>query len=173
MRRAGRACVKRPAAPVMKSALLVISTDIELCEKLRRAAADRGRSVVEAGDAEEALRVVRSAPVAAVLLDLDLPLQGAWPIADGLLQEAGCPPMILLTARRDQFDLSLSIRAGSLVDKSAGVAKVMEVVDRAVALPDSNRVERNSVQRILIQWLRPCAWSVPVTPTYRFWGINE
>jgi hypothetical protein len=29
------------------------------------------------------------------------------------------------------------------------------------------------IQRIMIQWLRPCAWSIPVTPTDRFWGLNE
>ena len=108
-----------------------------------------------------------------MLLDLDLPSQGAWEIADSLLQEAGCPPLILLTGRRDQFDVSTAIRAGSLVDKSAGLAKLLEVVDQALALPDSNQGERNAIQRIMIQWLRPCAWSVPVTPTYRFWGLNE
>jgi DNA-binding NtrC family response regulator len=172
-RLADRACAKRPEAAVMAPALLVISTDIELREKLRQAASDQGRSVVAADGAEEALRVVRSARIAAVLLDLDLPSQGAWPIADGLLREEGCPPLILLTGRREEFDMSTAIRAGSLLDKSADVAKVLEQVDQATALPDSNREERNSVQRILIQWLRPCAWSVPVTPTYRFWGINE
>jgi FixJ family two-component response regulator len=109
----------------------------------------------------------------AVVLDLDLPSDGAWEIADGLLQEAGCPPVVLLTGRRDQFDVSTAIRAGSLVDKSADLAKVLEAVEEALALPESNRGERNAIQRITIQWLRPCAWSAPVTPTYRFWGLNE
>ena len=118
----------------------------------------------------EAVRGLRSAQLAAVWLDLDLPSQGAWEIADSLLQEAGCPPLILLTGRRDQFDVSTAIRAGSLVDKSASLAKLLEVVDQALALPDSNRGERNAIQRIMIQWLRPCAWSAPVTPTTVSWG---
>ena len=99
--------------------------------------ADRaGRSVVQADGLAEALRAVRSGQLAAVLLDLDLPSQGAWEVADSLLQEAGCPPVILLTGRRDQFDVSTAIRAGSLVDKSASLAKLLEVVDQALALPD-------------------------------------
>jgi hypothetical protein len=89
------------------------------------------------------------------------------------LQEPRCPPLILLTGQRDQFDVSTAIRAGSLVDKSANLAKLLEVVDQNLALPDANRAERNASQRVVIRWLRPCAWSVPVTPTYRYWGLNE
>ena len=153
--------------------ILLISDDAVEAENLRRAAEQTGRSVVRAADLGEALRTARMIQPVAVVLDLDLPSQGAWEIADGLLEEAGCPPLILLTGRRDQFDVSTAIRAGSLVDKSASLAKVLEAVDQALALPDANRGERNAIQRIMIQWLRPCAWSVPVTPAYRHWGLNE
>ncbi|MDD1648983.1 MAG: response regulator [Methylococcaceae bacterium] len=162
-----------PAPPVTKPAILLVSNDTALGENLRQDADRAGRSVVQADGLVEALRAVRSAQLAAVLLDLDLPSRGAWEVADSLLQEAGCPPVILLTGRRDQFDLSTAIRAGSLVDKSASLGKLLEVVDEALALPDCNRGERNAIQRIMIQWLRPCAWAVPVTPTCRFWGLNE
>ena len=81
--------------------------------------------------------------------------------------------MILLTGRRDQFDMSTAIRAGTLIDKRADCERLMEAVEQAVALPESNRVERNAIQRIMIQWLRPCAWSVPVVPAGRVWGLNE
>ncbi len=170
--RTDRSCGGGPSPAAVKPALLVVSNDTDLCGKLRHAADDGGRSVVEADGMAEALKAVRSAQLAAVLLDLDLPSQGAWRIADGLLQEEQCPPLILLTGRRDQFDVSTAIRAGSLVDKSASVTKVLEAVDEAVTLPDSNRGERNAIQRIMIQWLRPCAWSAPVM-AYRFWGLNE
>ena len=162
-----------PARPVTKPGILLVSNDTALGENLRRDGNRSGRSVVQAHGSAEALRAVRSGQLAAVLLDLDLPSQSAWEVADSLLQEAGCPAVILLTGRRDQFDVSTAIRAGSLVDKSASLAKLLEVVDQALALPDCNRGERNAIQRIMIQWLRPCAWSVPVTPTYGFWGLNQ
>jgi DNA-binding response OmpR family regulator len=168
-----RSCGSGPAPPASKPAILLVSNDTALGEHLRREADRTGRPVVQADGLVEVVQAVRSAQLAAVLLDLDLPSQGAWEIADDLLQKAGCPPVILLTGRRDQFDVSTAIRAGSLVDKSAGLAKLLEVVDQALALPDSNRTERNAIQRIMIQWLRPCAWSATVTPTYRFWGLNE
>ena len=165
--------VRVPAPPITKPAILLVSNDTALGENLRQDADRAGRSVVQADGLVEALRAVRSVQLAAVLLDLDLPSRGAWEVADSLLQEAGCPPVILLTGRRDQFDLSTAIRAGSLVDKSASLGKLLEVVDEALALPDCNRGERNLIQRVVIRWLRPCAWAVPVTPTCRFWGLNE
>jgi CheY-like chemotaxis protein len=175
--RAGRSCgggLAPPGAPpVAKPALLLVSNDIDLCVRLRGMSGGEGRSVVEAGGLVEALQAVRSVQFAAVMLDLDLPSQGAWQVADGLLQEEDCPPLILLTGRRDQFDVSTAIRAGTLIDKAADCGRLMEAVEQAVGLTDGNRVERNAIQRIVIQWLRPCAWSVPVVPTYRHWGLNE
>jgi ActR/RegA family two-component response regulator len=156
-----------------KQVILLISDDAVVAENLRRAAEQTCRSVVRADGLGEALRTSHMVQPVAVVLDLDLRSHGAWEIADCLLQEAGCPPLILLTGRRDQFDVSTAIRAGTLVDESTGLAKVLEAVDQALAPPDANRGERNAIQLIMIQWLRPCAWSVPVTPSYRFWGLNE
>ena len=167
-----RTCGSGPA-PGPKELILLISDDAVVAENLRRAAEQTGRSVVRAAGLSETLQTAHMMQPVAVVLDLDLPSHGAWEIADSLLQEAGCPPVILLTGRREQFDVSTAIRAGSLVDKSADLARVLEVVDEALALPDANRGERNAIQRIMIQWLRPCAWSVPVTPAYRHWGLNE
>jgi DNA-binding response OmpR family regulator len=75
---------------------------------------------------------MRSSQPALVLLDLDLPSQAAWAAADCLLQEKSCPPLILLTARSEQFDLSTAIRAGSL-DKTTGPGRLLEEVDSQAA----------------------------------------
>jgi DNA-binding response OmpR family regulator len=173
LRHQGRACGGELPPQATKPSILLVSNDAALGENLRRAAEQTGRSVVRAAGLEETLRTARMMQPVAVVLDLDLPSQGAWEVADSLLQRADCPPLILLTGRREQFDVSTAIRAGSLVDKSASLAKLLEAVDEALALPDANRGERNAIQRIMIQWLRPCAWSVPVTPAYRYWGLNE
>jgi DNA-binding NtrC family response regulator len=167
------ACGKSPPRPAPKAAILLVSEDNVLGESLRCAAGEVGRLVLRAAGLSEALGAVQSGQLAAVLLDLDLPSEAAWVVADGLLQEPDCPPLILLTGRRDQFDMSTAIRAGSLVDKSSSFAKLLELVDRELALPDLNRTERNAIQRVVIRWLRPCAWPVSVTPSYRHWGINE
>lgn len=161
------------APPAPKQVILLVSDDAVVGENLRHAAEDTGRSVVRAGGLTETLRTAHMIQPVAVVLDLDLPSQGAWEIVDRLLRETECPPLILLTGRREQFDISAALRAGSLVDKSVCPRTLLEAVDQALALPDANRAERNAIQRIVIQWLRPCAWTIPVTPAQRFWGIKE
>jgi len=116
---------------------------------------------------------MRAIAPALVLLDLDLPDQTAWEIADALLQQQNCPAVVLLSSRCDRFDVNTAIGAGSIVDKSEGAARVLETVHEALSTPQSNRVERNALLRVLIRWLKPCSWSFPITPAHRFWGINE
>jgi DNA-binding response OmpR family regulator len=168
-----RGCSESLPPEAEKGGILLVSDDANLGENLRRAAARTGRAVLRVDKTADALRRVRFDQPAVVLLDLDLPSQAAWDAADWLLQEQDCPPLILLTARSGQFDLSTAIRAGSLVDKSAGPSRLLEVVDETLAVPYSAQAERNAIQRVMIRWLRPCGWSVPVTPAYRFWAINE
>ena len=163
-----------PRSPnVEKRGILLISDDASLGENLRCVAARTGRAVVRVDEVTDALRKVRAGQPAAVLLDLDLPSQAAWEAADCLLQEQSCPPLILLTARSDQFDLSTAIRAGSLVDKTADPSLLLEAVEQTLAVPCSAQAERNAIQRVMIRWLRPCGWSVPVTTAHRFWGANK
>lgn len=156
-----------------KRTILLISDDARLHQNLRCVANLVGRMVVRGDGMADALRIVYAVRPAAVLLDLDLPADAAWEKADALLQEQSCPPVILLTARSEQFDVRMAIRAGSLVDKSADPTRSLEVVDQTLAMPDSAQAKRNAIKRVVIQWLRPCGWSVPLTPAYRFWGINE
>ena len=156
-----------------KGEILLVSDDASVGEGLRRAAERVRRAVVRVDKTTDALQRLRSSQPAVVLLDLDLPSQEAWEAADCLLQEKRCPPLILLTARSEQFDRNIAIRAGSLVDKTTGPGRLLEAVDKTLAVPCSAQAERNAIQRVVIQWLKPCGWSVPLTPAHRFWGINE
>ena len=156
-----------------KRGILMVSDDASLGENLRCAAAGTGRAIVQVDGVADALRKVRAGQPAVVLLDLDLPAQAAWEMADCLLQEECCPPLILLTAHTEQFDMSTAIRAGSLVDKTSDPSRLLEAVDQTLAGPCSAQAERNAIQRVMIRWLKPCGWSAPVKPARRFWGINE
>ncbi|MCX6914292.1 MAG: hypothetical protein NT167_14765 [Verrucomicrobia bacterium] len=109
----------------------------------------------------------------AVVLDLDLPSEAAWEVADRLLDVASCPPLILVTTRTNQFDLGLALRAGVIVDRSAEPTRLLRQAKEASAHYGSSQAARNAIQRILIRWFRPSGWSVPVTPSYRFWSLTE
>ena len=108
-------------------------------KSLRCAAKQAGRTLVQVDGVTDALRKMRAGQSAAVLLDLDLPSRAAWEAADSLLQEPNCPPLILLTARSDHFDMSTAIRAGTLVDKTTGPSRVLEAVGQTLAGPFPRR----------------------------------
>jgi len=165
----------RPGAEVAaaKGLILLISQDTHLHNGLRGLANTAGMLVVRLDAMQGVVPAMRAISPALVLLDLDLPNQAAWEIADALLQEQNCPSMVLLSSFCEQFDVNTAIRAGSIIDKSEGSARVLEAAHEALSMPHSNRVERNAILRVLIRWLKPCSWSLPTTPAHRFWGINE
>jgi CheY-like chemotaxis protein len=159
--------------PVARRTLLLISDDTQLDRGLRPLANARGRIVVRVNAPAGVVPILLVVRPAIVLLDLDLPRQAGWEAADALLQEQSCPPMLLLTARSEQFDARTAFRAGSLVNKTYGPSHLLELVEETLAMPKATQAECNAIQRVLIRWLKPCGWPVPVTPAYRFWGINE
>jgi CheY-like chemotaxis protein len=161
-------------SPLMSSrTLLLISDDNQLEQKLRPLANERGRMLVGVNAPAGAVPILLVVRPAVILLDLDMPNQAGWEVADALLQEQSCPPMLLLTARSEQFDARTALRAGSLVNKTEDPAHLLDLVEETLEMPKANQAECNSIQRGLIRWLKPCDWPVPVTPAYRFWGINE
>lgn len=153
--------------------ILLISADKQLHQNLRALANTLGLMVVRAERAVGIVFILQATRPVAVLLDLDLPNQAAWETAELLLNEPGCPAVILLTARTAQFDMWTAMRAGSLVSKSEPPGRLLEIVEKALELPEVNRTERNAIQQVLIRRLRPSEWAESATPSYRFWGINE
>ena len=156
-----------------KGLILLISQDTHLHNRLRGLANTAGMLVVRLDAMQGVVPAMRAISPAIVLLDLDLPNQVAWDIADAMLQQQNCPPVILLSSCCEQFDVSTATRAGSIVDKSEGATRLLEIAHEALSMPQPNRVEQNAILRVLIRWLKPCSWSFPVTPAHRFWGINE
>jgi len=153
--------------------ILLISEDRQLHENLRSLANTLGHLVVRAKGPAGSLAIVQVTRAVAVLLDLDLPRQAAWETAEALLQWDGCPPVILLTGRTDQFDIETAIRAGSLVEKNEPPSRLLALVEQTLEGSTTDQAERNAIQRVLIRWLKPCNWVESTAPAYRFWGIKE
>jgi DNA-binding response OmpR family regulator len=167
-RRAVRATSGVGVTDPAKRTILLISDDAKLHQDLRWIANSNGRMVVRVDGATDTLRIMYVVRPVAVLLDLDLPSGTAWETADTLLKEKTCPPVILLTAHRDRFDVRTAILAGCIVEKSVGPVRLLEVVEQILAASESVQSERNALQRVVIRWLRPSSQSVPLSLEYPF-----
>jgi len=150
----------------------LISEDRLLGKSLREVAEEAGLLLVRSA-LSSVFWQLRTLRPGAVLLDLDLPSEAAWRVADRLLEVVSCPPLILVTARTHQFDPGLALRAAIIVHKSVEPTRLLRLAKEASAQYGSSQAERNSIQRILIRWFRPSGWSVQATPAYHFWRLKE
>jgi FixJ family two-component response regulator len=166
-RRAVRTASGVGAPDLQRRTILLISDDTDLHQNLRCVANSVGRMVVRVAGATDIVRMTHVVRAAAVLLDLDLPAGAAWQTADKLLQEKNYSPIILLTARSERFDVRTAILAGCIVEKSAGPTRLLEVVEQILAESDAAQVERNALQRVVINWLSPSSQSLPLATAYR------
>ena len=153
--------------------ILLISEDAGLHQQLRGLANEQGRIVVRVTEAAGIAQVVQLLRPVAVVLDLDLSREAAWTLGTTLLLEQDCPPLVLLTARREPFDLRTAIRSGSVLEKSAGPWRLLDTLDQALAETLLAQMKRNAALRALLHWLRPRGWSRSMPVLHRFWGINE
>ena len=153
--------------------ILLITNDKTYHENLRSLANAIGLFVVKATRMSGTIAILQATKPAAVVLDLDLPEEAAWRMADTVLNEPGCPAVILLSGRTAQFDMRTAIRAGSLMSKNESPGRLLGVIQERLQRPEANPVEWNAIQRVLIRWLRPSGWAERSGGAHRFWGINE
>src|SRR5262249_19045840 len=130
--------------------ILLMSNDTRFHAILRSFANTLGLLVVRAEPKAGTVAILQATKPVAVLLDLDLPGEAAWEVADLLLTEPGCPAVVLLTGRTSQFDTETANRAGSLVRKDESPCRLLEIVQETLSMPEVNQAERNAIQRVLI-----------------------
>jgi CheY-like chemotaxis protein len=154
-------------------AIMLISDDSGLHQELRRSANEQRRIVVRVSGIDGIEHVIQLLRPTVVLLDLDLSQDVAWNVGETLLRQQDCPPVILLTARAEPFELRMAISSGSVLDKSKGPAHLLEAMELALDRSRVAQEERKTAQRMLLRWLRPLSWPLRSAINYRFWGINE
>ena len=85
------------------STILVVDDDADIRLLLRLELAAEGHHIVEAGDGEEALRVIEGQPPDLVLLDIMMPVLDGWGVL-AALDAATAPPVVVMTALASDGD---------------------------------------------------------------------
>jgi DNA-binding response OmpR family regulator len=152
---------------------LLFSDDEDFLQNLRAAAGQANRKIIRKRDATAAPGTFQLIKPAVVLIDLELTSGAVWETADMLLQNAGSPPLLLLSSRSDQADFKGAIEAGLLTDKCEPPNRLLELIETELEFTGHERLQRRAMQQLIIRWLKPCVWSPETVPLHRFWGINE
>ena len=153
--------------------ILLISHDDGFQQALRDSANSRGSMLIQTRSLAGAVVSLSALKPCAVILDLDLPGQLAWRMADVLLADQSCPPMVLVS--RDKSPDDNAVAGGVAVAcKTASPSLLLELVDKHLHDHGSIDEERTAVlDRILVHRIGPGSSARPVALTHRFWGINE
>jgi two-component system alkaline phosphatase synthesis response regulator PhoP len=131
----------------MTDTILVVDDDPEIVRLVAAYLEDSGFGVIRAYDGEAALRAIRSAAPALVVLDVMLPGLDGLAILKTVRSDSrsAALPILLLTARSDDTDriVGLELGADDYVTKPFHprevVARVRAVLRRAGAVPASGR----------------------------------
>ena len=89
-----------------------------------------------------------------------------------LLENKPTTPIIFLTGGRED-EWSLVATVSVTLEKPAPAARLVEVVRNLLDEPTSQRLHRNSSQRLAVRSSRPYVWTAPVPAAYCGCGIND
>ena len=156
----------------MNTNILIYSHDPVLRQAARDALAEDGFAVALAHNSYETLDQPDLAAVELIVLDVDYRGKAAWDLVEWLLENKPTTPIIFLTGgREDEWALVATVSV--TLEKPAPAARLVEVVRNLLDEPTSQRLHRNSSQRLAVRSSRPYVWTAPVPAAYCGCGIND
>ncbi len=101
-----------------------------------------GYVVIPANDGLQALELAASTTVDLVLLDLNMPRKNGWDTFERLSAEHPLLPVIIVTARPNQFFTAVGAGAGALLEKPMEIPTLLRTIRRLLAEPAQQRLAR-------------------------------
>jgi len=129
-------------ANTSKPKILLADDDPGIRQILVRLLSEENYLVLTAANGVEALTVTGTVKVDLVLLDLNMPVKDGWETFEQL--SAGNPllPVILITARANQFFPALASGVGALLEKPLDFAKLLQTIHDLLAESNEMRLAR-------------------------------
>ena len=102
----------------MKAKILLADDDEEVLAALNAVLQSEGYEVIVAKDGREAIERFHQGHVDIALLDLNMPVKGGWETFGRLTTIHPLLPVIVITARPDQYPLAVAAGVGALMEKT-------------------------------------------------------
>ncbi len=109
---------------------------------LGRVLRDEEYAVVLAENGIEAMEKIAHHPVDLVLLDLNLPRQNGWDTFERLTYEHPLVPVVIITARPNQWFTAVAAGAAALMEKPLDFATLLETITLLLHEPNEVRLAR-------------------------------
>ena len=127
----------------MTMKVLLVDDDPSVVAALGAALISEGYDVIQAFNGREAIRHFYTHPdIAIVLLDLCMPVKGGWDTFERITGINPLLPIIIITARSDQYSLADAVGVGALIEKPLDVQALLETMQKLLAEPPEKRLAR-------------------------------
>lgn len=123
--------------------ILLVDDDTTVRDSLNDALVAGGYcSVIPAENGQQALDFANELPVDLVLLDLNMPVKNGWDTFEQFTREHPLVPIIVATARPNQFFTALNAGVGALLEKPMDIPTLFRTIEKLLAEPAEQRLAR-------------------------------
>jgi CheY-like chemotaxis protein len=122
--------------------ILLVDDDPGVRSSLGAVLSGEGYVVVPVRDGLEAVSLAAAGRVDLVVLDLNMPRQNGWDTFEQLTREHPLLPIIVITARANQFFTAVSAGAGALLEKPLEIPVLLRTIARLLTEPEEARLAR-------------------------------
>jgi CheY-like chemotaxis protein len=145
--------VKAPQAPKQK--ILLVDDDPAIRQILVRLLTEEDFIVLSAANGVEALVLSASAKFDLVLLDLNMPVKNGWETFEQLSANNPLLPIILITARPNQFFPALAAGVGALLEKPLDFTKLFQTIRELLEESEEERLARLTGRSAAFSYIPP------------------
>lgn len=124
-----------------KKQILLVDDDPAIRQILLRLLAEEGYGVKTAPNGLAALEMIEST-IDLVLLDLNMPVKDGWETFEEITHKYPWLPIILITARPNQFFPALASGVGALLEKPLDFVVLFDTIHTLLAEPAEVRLAR-------------------------------
>ena len=138
----------------MKAKILLADDDEAVLAALNGVLESEGYEVILAKDGREALEHFHEGHIHIALLDLNMPVKGGWETFERLTTIHPLLPVIVITARPDQYPLAVAAGVGALMEKPLDLPLLLQAIEDLLIEPIERRLSRMTGKRPITRFLR-------------------
>jgi len=137
----------------MKAKILLADDDEEVLAALNGVLESEGYEVILAKDGRKALEHFHAGHIDIALLDLNMPVKGGWETFERLTTIHPLLPVIVITARPDQYPLAVAAGVGALMEKPLDLLLLLQAIEDLLREPVESRLSRITGKRPITRFL--------------------
>jgi DNA-binding NtrC family response regulator len=134
--------------------ILLADDDEEVLAALNDVLRSEGFEVIMAKNGREAIKHFHEGHIEIALLDLNMPIKGGWETFERLTTIHPLLPIIVITARPEQYPLAVAAGVGALMEKPLDLPLLLETIEELLNEPIEQRLSRLTGKRPITRYLQ-------------------